>query len=436
MESCDIGIVGAGAAGLTAAIFAAQTCRSNPSLSAARIVVLDGAQPIGAKILIAGGGRCNVTNAEVTPGDFNGSRHIIRNVLAAFDVAATRQWFASLGVELKCEDGGKLFPVTNRARTVLGALLRRCAELDVSIRPGERVRAVRPAHDGQEFVIAHASGSLRSAQVILATGGRSLPRTGSDGSGWALARHLGHTVTDVHPALVPLVLDERMFHRELSGVSQPVELSTIANGKCIDRRRGSLLWTHFGVSGPVVLDASRHWILARAEGADVALRCSFLPGESFERAEAWMRAVAAQSPRRSLARCLAQRLPERVAVTLARRAECDPMLAVGGLTRPQRRALVHVLTALPLPVSRDRGWDFAEVTAGGVPLHEIDYRRMESRKQPGLYLVGEMLDCDGRIGGFNFQWAWSSGCVAGRAAGTECAARHIGHRVTTNSAAG
>ncbi len=182
-----------------------------------------------------------------------------------------------------------------------------------------------------------------------------------------------------------------------------------------DRRTGSLLWTHFGISGPVVLDASRHWLAARGAGRAIELKASFLPGESFEQVEEWLRSTAAERPRLSLGRCLAQRLPERAALALGRAAGADPATALGQLTRVQRRAVTHALTALPLDVARDRGWDFAEVTAGGVPLDEIDYRTMQSRLVPGLHLIGEMLDCDGRIGGFNFQWAWATGRLAGRA---------------------
>jgi predicted Rossmann fold flavoprotein len=407
-DGCDIAIVGAGAAGLAAAIFSAEA-------GAERIVLLDGAATIGAKILISGGGRCNVTHDAVRPDDFNGSPPVVRNILAAFDEQATSRWFAGLGVPLKREDTGKLFPVSDSARTVLDALLHRCAALGVAVCPYHRVRDIVPTDSGASFSVAHQHGVLRAARVIMATGGCSLPRTGSDGSGWDIVRRLGHTVTPTFPALVPLVLQSG-FHAALSGLSQPVELSTYADGALIDRRAGSLLWTHFGISGPVVMDASRHWVIAQAGGQRVEMRCNFLPGSSFAQVEGLLIEATAARPRASVQTLIAEQLPDRLATALVRDAGIDPAGRAAQLSRAQRRAVVHTLTAFVLPVVRARGWNFAEVTAGGVPLAEVDYRTMASRKHPGLYLVGEILDCDGRIGGFNFQWAWSTGYLAGRAA--------------------
>jgi predicted Rossmann fold flavoprotein len=410
-DTADLAIVGGGAAGLTAAIFAGQAAKGSR-----RIVLLDGARTLGAKILVAGGGRCNVTHDVVTPDDFNGPRNIVRNVLAAFDERATLEWFASMGVKLKREETGKLFPVTDSARTVLHALLHRCEELGVTIRAGTRVEGV--SHDQNEFPfeIAHSEGTLRSRRLVLSTGGRSLPRSGSDGSGWEIVRRLGHSVTPTYPALVPLVLDGSMFHADLSGISHPVELTTLAGGKRIDRREGSLLWTHFGISGPVVMDASRHWVIAKETGQSPQMLCNFLPPDGFEAAEKWLMAQAAARPRGAIIGMLTQRLPERVALAILSRCGLDPTMTGAQLARDSRRALVHALTAMPLPVAGPRGWNYAEVTAGGVPLSEIDFRTMESRKVPGLYLAGEILDCDGRIGGFNFQWAWATGYLAGKAA--------------------
>jgi predicted Rossmann fold flavoprotein len=252
--------------------------------------------------------------------------------------------------------------------------------------------------------------------MIVCAGGRSLPRSGSDGSGWEIVRQLGHTVTPTYAALVPLVLAPSMFHADVSGIAQEVELSVIVGGKRVDHRAGSLLWTHFGISGPVVMDASRHWTMAQETGLAPSMQCNLLPGESFESVEQWLLRSITARPRASILNHLATRLPERVAGALLRHAGIDPPTVGGQLARDVRRALVHSLTALALPVVQHRGWNYAEVTAGGVPLNEIDYRTMESRKRSGLYLAGEILDCDGRIGGFNFQWAWATGYLAGRAA--------------------
>jgi len=405
----DIAIIGAGAAGLAAGIFAAEVAPRRPL----RIVLLDGAKTIGAKILISGGGRCNVTHEQVSPLDFTPSTPAVRNILAAFTAQDTREWFASLGIALKREETGKLFPVTDKARTVLQALTDRCRELGVAILCQHRVSDVIPT-DG--FTIRHEHREFRAKRVIMATGGRSLPRTGSDGHGWQIARHLGHTVTDCHPALVPLVLEETMFHAELSGLSQQVELTTCVDSKRVDRRRGSMLWTHFGVSGPAAMDASRFWTIAHDAGSTVEVRCNFWPGIGFEQAEQRLIDDIAARPKLTIGKMLAQQIPERLAAALCRHCQIDPGAQAGQLGRESRRRLVHALTGLILPIVRDRGWNYAEVTAGGVPLDEINFRTMESRKTPGLYLIGELLDCDGRIGGFNFQWAWATGYLAGRAA--------------------
>ncbi len=407
--TADVAIVGAGAAGLAAAIFAAEAAPQ------ARVVVLEGATKIGAKILVSGGGRCNVTHDEVGPADFNATPPVVRNVLAAFGVPAAVAWFASLGVRLKREDTGKLFPVSDKAVTVVAALVDRCRALGVTLLTDHRVTDLSRSSDGR-LVVSGRDHVVHAQRVIMATGGRSLPKSGSDGRGWEMVAKLGHTVTPTHQALVPLVFAEGTPFAALAGVSHEVELATFAAGKRVDQRGGSLLWTHVGISGPVVMDASRHWVIAAANGAKPELRLSVYPGEDFDAVDRRLTAIAVARPKLSLLRLLAEHLPERAAATLVRLAELDPALPNARLTRAERRRLVHALTALPLPVERARGWNYAEVTAGGVPLGEIDYRTMASRLVPGLHLIGEMLDCDGRIGGFNFQWAWATGHLAGRAA--------------------
>ncbi|MFO0698448.1 MAG: NAD(P)/FAD-dependent oxidoreductase [Nitrospira sp.] len=402
-------IVGAGAAGLTGAIAAAHTLAREQIDG--NVLLLDGARHIGAKILVSGGGRCNVTHDVVTPKDFFGNRHIIRNVLAAFPVERTIAWFASLGVELKREPTGKLFPITDKARTVLQALIASARRAGVTICPGHRVAAISRTNTG--FLVQHNHGTTHASHVMLATGGQSLPRSGSDGFGFQLARKLGHQINPTAPALVPLILDRSMFQATLSGLSHDVELTTLVDKREVDRRTGSLLWTHVGISGPVVLDASRFLTLATKQGAFVEMYGNFVPGQSADDLREWFLARAARHPKRSLVRTLSSLVPDHFAESLCRHQSCEPQTAVAQVSRLDRDRLLTALTHFHFPIIGDRGWNVAEVTAGGVPLEEINYRTMESKLVPGLYLLGEMLDCDGRIGGFNFQWAWATGWLAG-----------------------
>lgn len=413
VDAADVVIVGAGAAGLATAIFARWTDSSRS------VLVLDGARKPGAKILVSGGGRCNVTNDVVSDRDFWGGRPaVIRHVLAAFTADNTVAFFRELGVPLVEEAGGKLFPVSGRARDVLDALLRGADAAGVQVRAGSRVLDVERSDDG--FRVVTAGGVIRAAQVVLATGGQSLPKTGSDGRGLAMARALGHAIVPTTPALAPLLLDDRgahSIHRELSGVSHEVELAVWIGGKISTRLSGPLLWTHFGISGPVALNASRHWLRAELEGRAVRLTANVCPGETFGTLERWWTATTAARPNVSVSSALATRLPGSVAAAIARVLAIDPSRPLAHFVRDERRALSRALVEWPLAVTASRGYNYAEATAGGVALEEVDPATMASRICPGLFLVGEMLDVDGRIGGFNFQWAWSTAHVAGRALG-------------------
>lgn len=410
---CDVAIVGAGAAGLATAIFAR---RDHPALD---VLVLDGAPKPGAKILISGGSRCNVTNAVVADTDFwGGRRSIIRRVLRGLSVDETVAFFADLGVSLHEEAGGKLFPDSNKARDVLNALLRGVDECGARLLAGTRVDAMRRGDD--EFVLETSRGSVHARAVVLATGGRSLPKTGSDGAGYGFARALGHTLVAQTPALAPLVLDTATacsIHAELSGIALDGEITVWVDGAVATRLTGALLWTHFGVSGPVVLNASRHWARARIEQRSVRLTLNLHPRERFEDVDArWLRAAAAR-PRATIRGTLSEDLPDAVAAAVLRALDIPADRHLADLTRDDRRRLARALTEWPLPVTETRGYNYAEVTAGGVDLAEIDPASMESRICPGLFLVGEILDVDGRIGGFNFQWAWSGARLAGKALG-------------------
>jgi predicted Rossmann fold flavoprotein len=404
----DLVVIGAGAAGLAAAIFAA---RRAPHL---KVRCLDGARHLGAKILVSGGSRCNVTNRTVSERDFwGGPSRIVRHVLRAFPADRAATFFEELGVALHEEEHGKLFPNTNRSRTVLDALLAECARVGVVVESGSRV--VEITRDSESFSVHIGPERIvRTRAVIMATGGQSLPKTGSDGFGYQLARQLGHTIVPTTPALAPLLLDGDL-HGSLSGVAHPGEALLHVNGTRRLKLEGDWLWTHFGASGPLALNLSRHWHRAELGGERPEVFLSVFVGERFETIESWLIDQARSRPRAQLSTVLASRLPAAVATKwLAVTSVADQPLA--HVPREDRRRLTHALTAMPLRIRGSRGYQYAEATAGGVSLEEVNSATLESRLCPGLYLVGEILDVDGRLGGFNFQWAWSSGFVAGNGA--------------------
>jgi len=429
-EPFDIAVIGAGAAGLFASIWAGREASSRGTR--ARIIALDGAKKLGAKILVAGGGRCNVTHHAVDESAYAGaSRKSIRKVLLRFGVDQTVDFFREQGVELKREDTGKLFPVADDGRVVLDAILRAASNAGVELRHPWRVASI--TREGELFAIrrelAEAAdrqtnpapeprtapgdeGVLLARRIILATGGKALPKTGSDGAGYAIARELGHTLTDhVFPALVPLTTPKDWFLTALSGIALPMRVEVIAStGKRLVDFTNSTLLTHFGLSGPSILDASRYLAAARLEDPGASLRLCFTPNITAEALDARILALHRLLPTRLL---MDLGLPERLARALCEHARVDPGAPLHSLDRARRRALVDAVTALAVPITGDRGFTYAEVTAGGVPLTQIRLETMESRACPALHLCGEICDVDGRIGGFNFQWAWASGYVAG-----------------------
>jgi predicted Rossmann fold flavoprotein len=403
----DIAIVGGGAAGLTTAIIAAGR------LPRARIVVFDGASRVGAKILVSGGGRCNVTNRHVVAADFwGGERRFIDSVLRAFSAADAVRFFEGLGVGLHEEEHGKLFPDSGRARTVLDALIEAARQSRVDIRLGRRVAAVRRGSDGV-FGLRLADSSAVARRVVLAAGGLSLPKSGSDGGGLALAAALGHRIVPTTPALAPLVL-AGAFHRPLAGVSHEAALSVTVDGRRSVRLSGPLLWTHFGVSGPLALDASRHWHRATLEGGQVSVHLSFVPERDSAGIERGLLETAAARPSATVRGALAEFLPAAVAGGLLQAIGIDAGLRLAHLPREDRRRLAGALVSWELPVTGSRGYTYAEATAGGVALDDVDRGTMASKRCEGLFFAGEILDVDGRLGGFNFQWAWSSAFVAAR----------------------
>jgi len=414
-------IIGAGAAGLMAAIHAAAGTRP--------VLLLEGSNRPGQKILISGGGRCNVLPSQAAHTDFvsDSSPKLVRKVLAAWPPADVRRFFeADLGVPLKLEaETGKLFPVSGRAHTVLDALSAAYVQRGGRVCTATRVTDLVRADDC--WAVQLSSGeTLRAARVILATGGLSVPATGSDGAGLRIARKLGHAIVPTYPALVPLTGSDPA-HRALAGVSLRARVwATDEEPKTKDPERhsafvvrpssvvsshGGFLFTHRGYSGPAVLNVSHAVTRAMVEGdAKPGLRVQWTDLD----AAAWDALLRAGSgPALPLLR---HHLPERLAAQLLTEtglAQRD----LSQLRRDERVRLVDALTHYPLPWAGSEGYKTAEVTGGGVSLAEVNPATLESRRAPGLYLCGELLDAFGPIGGYNFLWAWVTGRSAGLAAG-------------------
>lgn len=399
-------VIGAGAAGTMAAIFAAT--------AGAEVVLLERTRDGGRKILISGGGRCNVLPSELDVSRFvtDSSPNTLRKMVRSWPLAEQIAFFEQdVGVPLVEEsDSRKLFPASHKARDVRDGLLSLARRRGATTVFDTEVSDVSPNGVGWTVACA-AAPALDADAVIIATGGLSVPMTGSDGTGLRVLERLGHTVHATYAALTPLVASPPPY-ASLSGVSLPVTLTATSRTREATAT-GGFLFTHIGYSGPSVLDVSHVAVRSRADRdeppARVTVRWTTLDGDEW---------VDRLKPRgtRTVAGALRAELPDRLAAALIATVAVAPDRVLSELTRDERQRLVEVLVRGPLPWTSDEGYKKAEVTGGGVSLAEIDPRTMESRRCPGLYLCGEVLDAFGPIGGYNFLWAWATGRAAGCAA--------------------
>jgi predicted Rossmann fold flavoprotein len=396
-------VIGAGAAGLMAAIHAAER--------GASVVVLERTKDGGRKILISGGGRCNVLPSRIDPGRFvsESSPALVRKLLLSWPLAAQRAFFEErLGIPLALEDDtGKLFPASNRARDIRDGLVAEARRLGVVFHFEVAVVDLLPAEPGWRVKLPDG-GELAARAVVLTTGGLSVPATGSDGTGLAITRRLGHTVRQTYPALTPLTTDPAV-HAMLAGITVTATLEAKGDGRRIHTTDG-LLFTHRGYSGPAVLDLSHVAVRSRLAGRREPIRACWSAVDD----TGWETRLTERSPRGVLT-ILREALPARLAEQLLAEAGVDGATQLAQLKREDRRRLIDYLVRYSLPWTGDEGYKKAEVTGGGVALEEVHSQTMESRLHPGLHLAGEILDAFGPIGGYNFSWAWSTGRLAGRA---------------------
>ncbi|KAF1017515.1 MAG: hypothetical protein GAK31_00780 [Stenotrophomonas maltophilia] len=390
--ACDVLVIGAGAAGLMAALTAGQRGRF--------VQVIDHANKVGKKILMSGGGRCNFTNTGTTPANFiSANPHFCKSALARYSPWYFIEMVERHGIAYHEKELGQLFCDVS-SKQIVKMLVEEYQPAGVQIRTDCGVDRIERGADG--FRVHTAQGLFHAASLVVATGGLSIPSLGASGFGYEIARQFGHTVLPTRAGLVPLTLSGTHQERlaELSGVALPVEAR--ANGQSF---RNFMLITHRGISGPSILQISSYW-----QPGDT-LSLDLLPGQD---AGQWLRQIKRDRPAAELRTVLAEVLPKRLAQRL-----CEhwlPDRPVRQIDEPQLREAAQLLGAFPLVASGTEGYRTAEVTLGGVDTAEVSSSTFESKRCPGLHFVGEVLDVTGWLGGYNFQWAWASGHAAGSVA--------------------
>ncbi len=395
-------VIGAGAAGTMAAIFAAR--------SGAKTLLLERTRDGGRKILISGGGRCNVLPMRLDESRFvtDSSPNLLRKMVRAWPLAEQRAFFENdLGIALVEEtDSSKLFPASHRARDVRDGLLAYAAGNGVQLIMDTMVTDIIPAASGWR-VERDGADPLEADAVIVATGGLSVPNTGSDGFGLRTLAALGHEMHTTYAALTPITANAPALN-SLAGVSLTVTL-TARSAERTATATGGFLFTHHGYSGPSVLDVSHVIVRSRAEGDSSArLTVRWTPLDDAE----WERALKPNGAR-TVTGAVRAELPDRLAAVLLQVANVDPARTLSELRREERLRIIETLVRGELPWHGDEGYKKAEVTGGGVALSEVDARTMQSKRHRGLFICGEALDAFGPIGGYNFLWAWATGRAAG-----------------------
>lgn len=409
----EVVVIGAGAAGLLAATRAAERGR--------RTLLLEKNNKPGVKILMSGGSRCNLTQNTNTAGiikAYGPQGRFLHSALARLSPQGVVELFESEGVPTKIEPTGKIFPQSDKATDVLAALVARLHRSGCEMELENPLEQIERLDVG--FRLQTAKRTLTAEKIIVTTGGKSYPGCGTTGDAYAWLEALGHTIVPLRPALVP-VTTRAAWVPDLKGVTiTDVDLKVIdpalqGKAQLLAQRRNSFLITHFGLSGPAVLDVSRA-ITSHPEPTRLELVCDFLPEVRDEELDRQLRDAANSAGKKQLVGILPPELPKRLISVLVELAGLHPESRAAELSKEGRRRLVQAIKQLRIPVQGTRGFKKAEVTAGGVSLKEVDSRSMESKLVPGLYLAGEVLDLDGPIGGFNFQAAFSTGLLAGESA--------------------
>jgi len=404
----NIIVAGGGPAGLMAAVAAGS--------SGKKVLLLEKMRGAGRKLLLTGNGRCNLTHtgdaaafirSYFRTGDF------LRNAFSQFCNDDLIGYVESRGVKLQEEEGGKIYPASGRAGELLDTLLADAVEHGVELKTDAEIADIIVEGGAACGVVTAAGEKITAGSVVLATGGKSYPKTGSTGTGFEIARRAGHTVTALRPALVPLLADEPAL-RPLAGVSlRDVGVAVMTGRQEKSSDTGDLLFTHEGLSGPAVLNLSGDVFDGLAAGNEVFVSVNFKPGYRPEQYENFIKHEVFANPSKKVKNSIKSLLPEKCADVIIRACGIDSEKAGNQLTREERRRLAGGLAAFRIRISGTKGFEEAMVTRGGVPVGEVNPRTMESKMVRKLFFAGEILDIDGRTGGYNLQAAFSTGYVAG-----------------------
>jgi hypothetical protein len=409
MEEFDVIVVGAGPAGLLAAGSAAE--------SGSRVLVLEKMRQEGRKLLITGKGRCNVTNA-ADVGEF--IKHVypngrfLRSAFGHFFSDEILQLLRRYGVETTCERGGRYFPASNKSADVLSALLKWLKELNVEIRCGERVEKL--LIEAQSIKGVQSNGkSIRTPKVILATGGKSYPATGSNGEGYELARTAGHSIVHVRPSLVPLETGGRVA-QSLQGLNlKNVQATVWVDGKKKGEDFGEMIFTHFGLSGPIILTLSRLVVDAMHQKSKVEVSIDLKPALDEQKLDARLLRDLDEAGKKQIVNLFKNWLPASMIPVFLEVLKIDPEKEGHQVSAKERRKIRNLMKDFRFTITAHRSFKEAIITAGGVSTSEISPKTMESKLMPGLFFAGEIIDVDAETGGYNLQIAYSTGWLAGKA---------------------
>lgn len=405
----EIIVIGGGASGMMAAITAAE--------AGSQVLLLEQKEIPGKKLMMTGNGRCNFTNTNQSPNDYRGADpDFAWQVLRHFTYQDTLRFFMKLGIYSRNRNG-YLYPYSDQAVSVVEALKLELRRLGVEIRTGCAVKdiSVKKENGKRFFKIQAEKENFQAAAVILAAGSKAAPKSGSDGSGYALARKLGHTIRPVLPALVQLRCREKSY-KQLAGIRTQAKITLYLDGETADTDTGELLFTEYGISGIPVFQVSRFASLGLARKCAVYAVLDFMPDFTEEQFLQFMKDRIRNHPERTAAEFFTGLFHKKLAAMLIRISGVHDDWVVGELSLEQIRKLCRAVKQYRTEIIGTNSFDQAQVCAGGAATVEIDADTMESRLCPGLYFSGEIVDVDGKCGGYNLQWAWTSGYVAGYAA--------------------